>query len=70
MWFYIKNRRPKTLVLVASRKHVGKGQVLAEYGLLFGLVTVGAIAAIISMRDELITMFGKLTAALAGIGVP
>lgn len=41
-----------------------KGQGMVEYGLIIGLIAVVLIGVLITMREQLAVIFGKISAAL------
>ena len=41
------------------------GQATVEYALVIGLAAVGVIGAVITFRDQLITLWGSLTTILS-----
>ena len=45
-----------------------KGATAVEYGLIVGLIAVGIIAAVITLGDELATMFGEVNTELGKAG--
>lgn len=51
-----------------ARKKV-KGQSLAEYGLILGLVSIIAIAALQTMGGEISNIMNNINTALSGAGV-
>jgi Flp pilus assembly pilin Flp len=50
-----------------AKRYKAAGQALAEYGLIFGLVTLVAIVGLTQMRDMFIEMFTYLSTFLSNI---
>jgi pilus assembly protein Flp/PilA len=43
-----------------------KGQGMTEYGLVLGLIAVAAVGALVTLREEIITMFNNAVIAIQG----
>lgn len=46
-----------------------KGQGMTEYGLILGLIALGAVAAMTAFKDEISSAFGKVSTGLRN-GIP
>ncbi|MDF2857113.1 MAG: pilin [Neobacillus sp.] len=46
-----------------------EGQGMTEYGLVLGLIAVGVVAVLITMRTEITALFNRAVAAVTGAGV-
>lgn len=55
-------RRVRGLVGVAARDEEGQGTT--EYALIVGVLVVVAIAALVTLRDQLQTLWGSITTAM------
>jgi pilus assembly protein Flp/PilA len=42
------------------------GQGMTEYALILALVSIGAIAALVFMKDQIVAVFGKIEGELGG----
>lgn len=46
-----------------------QGQGMTEYGLVLGLIAVGVVAVLITMRTEITNLFNRAVTAITGAGV-
>jgi pilus assembly protein Flp/PilA len=46
-----------------------EGQGMTEYGLVLGLIAVGVVAVLITMRTEITALFNRAVTAITGAGV-
>jgi pilus assembly protein Flp/PilA len=46
-----------------------EGQGMTEYGLVLGLIAVGVVAILITMRTEITALFNRAVTAITGAGV-
>jgi pilus assembly protein Flp/PilA len=44
------------------------GQGMTEYGLVLGLIAVGVVAILITMREEITALFNRAVTAIKGAG--
>ncbi|MFJ5714996.1 Flp family type IVb pilin [Neobacillus sp. NPDC093127] len=45
-----------------------QGQGMTEYGLVLGLIAVGVVAVLITMRTEIESLFNRAVTAISGAG--
>ncbi|HEY4552832.1 MAG TPA: Flp family type IVb pilin [Bacillaceae bacterium] len=45
-----------------------EGQGMTEYGLVLGLIAVGVVAILITMREEITALFDRAVKAIKGAG--
>jgi pilus assembly protein Flp/PilA len=45
-----------------------QGQGMTEYGLVLGLIAVAAVAALVTLRGEIVTMYKNVVEAVTGAG--
>lgn len=45
-----------------------QGQGMTEYGLVLGLIAVGVVAVLITMRTEIESLFNRAVTAIQGAG--
>jgi pilus assembly protein Flp/PilA len=45
-----------------------QGQGMTEYGLVLGLIAVAAVAALVTLRGQIVTMYQNVVEAVTGAG--